>query len=196
MAAPCATALLGRAPECEILDRLLANVRGGQSGVMVIRGEAGIGKSALMDYCAAEATGFHVTQISGVESEMELAYAGVHQLCAPLFARLDDLPVPQRQALSVALGLAPGTTPDRFLVALAVLSLLSAAVDERPLLCSIEDAQWLDDASSQVLGFVARRLLAESVAMVFAVRDPSSRREFDGLPELRLEGLSEENSRS
>jgi DNA-binding NarL/FixJ family response regulator len=191
-----ARGLLGRDREREIVDRLLANVRGGQSGVLVIRGDAGIGKTALMDHCVDQASGYHVTQIGGVESEMELAYAGVHQLCAPLFDRLDDLPVPQRQALSVALGLAPGSTPDRFLVALAVLSLLSAAVDERPLLCSIEDAQWLDDASSQVLGFVARRLLAESVAMIFAVRDPSSRREFEGLPELRLTGLSEENARA
>jgi tetratricopeptide (TPR) repeat protein len=127
---------------------------------------------------------------------MELPFAGVHQLSAPMFDQLGALPEPQRNALSVALGVSTGDTPDRFLVALAVLSLLSAVAEERPLACLVEDAQWLDDASAQVLGFVARRLLAESVAIVFAVRDPIIRREFEGLPELRLAGLDEDDARA
>jgi DNA-binding CsgD family transcriptional regulator len=179
-----------------MLNRLLANVRGGQSGVLVIRGEAGIGKTALMRHAARQASDFRIAQIAGVEAEMELPYAGVHQLSGPMLDQLGTIPQPQRTALSVALGLEPGDPPDRFLVALAVLSLLSAVAEERPLICLVDDAQWLDDASGQVLGFVARRLLAESVAMVFAVRDPSSRREFEGLSELPLEGLDEENART
>jgi DNA-binding CsgD family transcriptional regulator len=196
MAADRRPGLLGRTREREVLDRLLANVRGGQSGVLVIRGEAGIGKTALMRYAADQASGFRVAQIAGVEAEMELPFAGVHQLCAPVFDQLDALPEPQREALSVALGLSPGSTPDRFLVALAVLSLLSAVAEEGPLACLVDDAQWLDDASGQVLGFVARRLLAESVAVVFAVRDPNTRSEFEGLPELRLQGLGEDDARA
>src|SRR4051794_24015476 len=195
MASPRARALLGRGREREIIDRLLANVRNGQSGVLVIRGDAGIGKTALLQYAAQEAPDFRIADIAGVESEMELPFAGVHQLCAPMFERLDALPEPQRNALSVALGLRSGTAPDRFLVALAVLSLLSAVADERPLLCLVEDAQWLDNASGQVLGFVARRLLAESVAIVFAAREPNTKRAFDGLHEVRLAGLDEEHAR-
>jgi DNA-binding CsgD family transcriptional regulator len=186
--------LLGRAHEREALDRLLANVRGGQSGVLVIRGDAGIGKTALLRYVARQASDFRVAQIAGVEAEMELPFAGVHQLCAPMLERLDTLPEPQRKALSVALGLAPGDPPDRFLVALAVLSLLSVVAEQQPLAGLVDDAQWLDDASDQVLGFVARRLLAESVAIVFAVREPSKRREFAGVPELRLGGLGEDDA--
>src|SRR4051794_4537595 len=189
-------AFLGRTSEREHLDRLLANVRGGQSGVLVIRGEAGIGKTALLRYAARQAPGFRVAQIAGVEAEMELPFAGVHQLCAPMFSRLDALPEPQRDALGVALGLASGDAPDRFLVALAVLSLLSAVAEERPLVCLVDDAQWLDGASGQVLGFVARRLLAESVAIVFAVRDTSEERGLAGLPELRLGGLDEDDART
>ena len=187
---------LGRASEREVLDRLLANVRGGQSAVLVIRGEAGVGKTALLRYAARQASGFRVTQIAGVEAEMELPFAGVHQLCAPMVARRDALPEPQRDALSVALGLSAGAAPDRFLVALAVLSLLSAVAEERPLLCFADDAQWLDGASGQVLGFVARRLLAESVAIVFAVRDPGDKHAFEGLPELPLGGLAEDDARA
>src|SRR5688572_29916549 len=163
MAATLASAFLGRTSEREVLDRLLANVRGGQSAVLVIRGEAGIGKTALLRYAARQAAGFRVAQVSGVEAEMELPFAGIHQLCAPMLDQLDGLPRPQRGALCVALGLASGEVPDRFLVGLAVLNLLSAIGEERPLLCLVEDAQWLDAASSQVLGFVARRVLAESV---------------------------------
>jgi DNA-binding CsgD family transcriptional regulator len=196
MAVDRAPGFLGRTRECEVLDRLLANVCGGQSGVLVIRGEAGIGKSALLRYADRDASGFRVARVAGVEAEMELPFAGLHQLCAPMLGRLRALAQHQRNALSVALGLSSGDAPDRFLVALAVLSLLSAVAEEQPLTCLVDDAQWLDGASLQVLGFVARRLLAESVAILFAVREPSARREFDGLPELRLGGLDEEDART
>jgi len=196
MAATRATGFLGRTSEREVLDRLLANVRGGQSAVLVIRGEAGIGKTALLRYAARQAAGFHVAQVTGVQAEMELPFAGIHLLCAPMLDRLDTLPAPQRDAASVALGLASGQVPDRFMVGLAVLGLLSATAAERPLLCLVEDAQWLDAASSQVLGFVARRVLAESVAIVIALREPTTGRDFDGLPELALEGLHEQDART
>ena len=196
MAASLASGLLGRTSEREVLDRLLANVRGGQSAVLFIRGEAGIGKTALLRYAARHASGFRVAQVTGVEAEMELPFAGIHQLCAPLLDQLDALPQPQQDALNVALGLASGDVPERFLVGLAVLGLLSAAAEQRPLLCLVEDAQWLDAASGLVLGFVARRLLAESVAIVVGVREPNTRHDFDGLPELLLRGLAEEDART
>jgi hypothetical protein len=196
MAARRLPVLLGRASECQMLDRLLTNVRGGQSAVLVVRGEAGVGKTALMQYCARQASGMRVEQIAGVEAEMELPFAALHQLCAPMFARLDALPEPQRDALRVAFGMSSGAAPDRFLVALAVLSLLSAVAEEHPLLCLVEDAQWLDAASGQVVGFVGRRLLAESVGLVVAVREPGSRPEFEGLPELPLGGLADEAARA
>jgi ATP/maltotriose-dependent transcriptional regulator MalT len=196
MAARRPPVLLGRASEREALDRLLDNVRGGQSAVLVIRGEAGVGKTALLHHCARQAAGFRVARVAGVESEMELPFAGLHQLCAPLLGSLDALPEPQQAALSVALGLASGAAPDRFLVALAALSLLAEVAAERPLLCFVDDAQWLDAVSSQILGFVARRLLAESVAIVFAVREPSDERELMGLPELALGGLPEQDARA
>jgi DNA-binding CsgD family transcriptional regulator len=188
--------LLGRASERETLDRLLANVRGGQSALLVIRGEPGIGKTALLRYAADRASGFRVVQVSGAQAEMELPFAGIQQLCSSVLDQLDALPQPQRNALNVALGLASGDVPERFLVGLAVLGLLSAAAEERPLLCLVEDAQWLDAASGMILGFVARRLLAESVAMLVAVREPNSRADFDGLPELLLRGLAEEDART
>src|SRR4051794_5399817 len=188
--------LLGRASEREVLDRLLARVRGGQSAVLVVRGEAGVGKTALLRDCASRAPGFRVAQIAGIESEMELPFAGLHQLCAPVLDRLDALPEPQQEALRVALGLAAGAAPDRFLVALAALGLLAEVAAERPLLCVVDDAQWLDAASAQVLGFVSRRLLAESVAIVFAVREPTGARELAGLPELTLAGLPEDDARA
>src|SRR5262245_38599554 len=192
-----APVLLDRIAERGTLDGLLAHVRGGQSAVLVVRGEAGIGKTALLRYAADRASGFCVVQATGAEAEMELPFAGIHQLCAPaLLDRLETLPPPQRDALTVALGLASGDIPQRFLVGLAVLGLLSAAAEEPPLLCLVEDAQWLDAASGMVLGFVARRLMAESVAMVVAVREPSTRHEFDGLPELLLPGLAEEDART
>src|SRR3954449_5314085 len=190
--------LMGRTTEREALDGLLSKVREGRSDVLVIRGAAGIGKSALLRYVARQASGFRVTQVTGVEAEMELPFAGTHQLCAPMLDELDALPRPQRDALSVALGLAAGDVPDRFLIGLAVLCLVSAVAEKRPLLCLVEDAQWLDAASSQVLGFVARRVLAESVAIVVAVRDESDARtrEFDGLPELLLGGLHERDAQA
>jgi hypothetical protein len=190
-----APAFQGRSSEREVLDRLLENVRGGESGVLVIRGQPGVGKSALLHYAAREADGFRVARTAGVESEMELPFAALHQLCAPMLDRLDALPRPQQRALGVAFGLTAGDTPDRFLVALAALSLLAEVGAERPLLCVVDDAQWLDGASRQVLGFVARRLLAESVAIVFAVRGPSEEHELSGLPELPLQGLPEADAR-
>ena len=196
MAARRPPVLLGRANERETLDQLLQDVRGGQSAVLVIRGEAGVGKTSLLRYCARQAAGFRVARIVGVESEMELPFAGLHQLCAPMLDQLGALPEPQGAALEVALGLTSGDTPDRFLVSLAALSLMAEAAMERPLLCFIDDAQWLDAASLQVLGFVARRVLAESVALVFGVRDPIDTRALVGLPELTLEGLPEEESRA
>ena len=196
MADVLASELLGRSSEREALDRLLANVRGGQSALLVIRGEAGIGKTALLRYAADRASGFRMVHVTGAEAEMELPFAGIHQLCASVLDRPDALPQPQRDALNVALGLASGDVPDRFLVGLAVLGLLSAAAEERPLLCVVEDAQWLDAASGMILGFVARRLLAESVAMVVAIREPNDRHDFDGLPELLLHGLAEEDART
>src|SRR5215210_7181301 len=183
MAARRPPVLLGRADEREQLDRLLESVRAGKSAVLVVRGEAGVGKTALLQHCAAQAAGFRVARIAGVESEMELPFAGLHQLCAPMLGRLSALPEPQQAALRVALGLASGPAPDRFLVALAALTLLAEVAAERPLLCLVDDAQWLDAASRQVLGFVARRLLAESVAIVFAVRAPAAEPELVGLPE-------------
>jgi DNA-binding CsgD family transcriptional regulator len=188
--------LLGRAAERRALDRLLENVRGGQSAVLVVRGEAGVGKTALLHYCARQASGFRVARIAGVESEMELPFAGLHQLCAPMLGRLGALPEPQQAALGVALGLSYGAAPDRFLVGLAALGLLAEVAAERPLLCFVDDAQWLDVASRQVLGFVARRLLAESVAIVFAIRDPTDEGELVGLPELALGGLPDEDARA
>ena len=188
--------LRGRTSERERLERLLADVRSGQSAVLVVRGEAGIGKTALLRHIAQQASAFRVAQIAGVEWEMELPYAALHQLCSPLLDALDSLPEPQRLALTVALGLAAGEPPDRFLVALATLGLMSATAEERPLLCIVDDFQWLDEASAAALGFVARRLLAESVALVLAVREPAVEPRLAGLPDLRLRGLDEADARA
>jgi DNA-binding CsgD family transcriptional regulator/tetratricopeptide (TPR) repeat protein len=187
---------LGRTSERELLDGMLAEARNGRSAVMVIRGEPGIGKTALLRHAARQASGLRVAQVDGVQAEMELPFAGIHRLCAPMFDRLDALAEPQRNALSVALGVSPGDPPDRFLVALAVLSLLCATAEQRPLLCLVDDAQWIDAASAQVLGFVARRLLAESVAMVFSLREPIAGHALDGLPQLALDGLGEADART
>src|SRR3954452_17096473 len=189
-------AFLGRAGERDVLDRVLETARGGQSAVLVIRGEAGIGKTALVRYAAREADGFRVAQIAGVESERELPFAGLHRLCAPMLAKLGALPDPQQSALRVSFGLSSSDTPDRFLVALAALTLFAEVAEERPLLCLVDDAQWLDAATSQVLGFVARRVPAESVAIVFTVRKPSDDRELAGLPELSLGGLQDDDARA
>jgi DNA-binding CsgD family transcriptional regulator len=193
--APRPPAFRGRSSECEALDRLLDGARSGHSGVLVLRGEPGIGKTRLLQYAAREASGtFRIGRISGVEAERELPFAGLHQLCTPVLGRLDALPVPQANALRVALGRAAGEPPDRFLVGLATLTLLAEIAEQQPLLCLVDDLQWLDDASRQVLGFVARRLLAEPVAIVFTVREESDAPEVAGLPELRLEGLGHEDA--
>src|SRR3954449_3613469 len=188
--------LLGRRSECESLDRLLGSVRSGHSRVLVLRGEAGIGKTALLEYVVERAAGCRIARASGVESEMELPFAGLHQLCAPMLDGLDGLPGPQQDALRVAFGLQEGATPDPFFVALAVLSLLAEAAEARPLVCVIDDAQWLDRGSAQALAFVARRLLAERIAMVFAVREPDHADELAGLPELVVKGIAEGDARA
>jgi DNA-binding CsgD family transcriptional regulator len=177
-----------------VLDRLVDAVRAGGSQVLVLRGEPGVGKTALLDYLTRRTQGCHLLRAAGVQSEMELAFAGLHQLCAPLLVRLDQLPVPQRDALRIAFGLNAGPPPDRFLVSLAALSLLSEAAGERPLVCVVDDQQWLDRASAQSLGFVARRLAADPVGMVFAARDPGE--ELAGLPELGVAGLRDADARA
>ena len=185
--------LRGRPAECLALDRLLEAAHAGRSAVLVLRGEAGIGKTALLGYAAERAEGWRVLRATGVESEMELPFAGVHQLCAPLFAGLTRLPTPQREALGTAFGLSAGARPDRFLVGLALLSLLSDAAEEQPLLGLIDDAQWLDRSSAQVLAFVARRLEAEAIVLLFAERGPGD--DLAGLRDLQLEGLTDAHAR-
>ena len=189
-------ALLGRRREGHAFDRLLESVRAGQSRVLVLRGEPGVGKSALLEYLVGRASGCRVARAAGFEPEAELAYAGLHQLCAPLLDIRKRLPAPQRDALATALGLRAKPAADRFVVALAVLGLLSEVAGERPLLCVVDDAQWLDNASALALAFVARRLLTESIGMVFAVREPHEVREFGGLPQLVVGGLSEGDARA
>jgi DNA-binding CsgD family transcriptional regulator len=186
--------LRGRRRECDLLDRLLDAVRAGEGRALVVRGEPGVGKTALLEYLAEHASGCRVARAAGIESEMELAYAGVHQLLASMLDRLERLPGPQRDALGTAFGISPGPAPDRFLVGLAVLSLLSEVAEEHPLVCLVDDEQWLDRASAQVLTFVARRLEAESVGLVFAARVPSE--ELVGLPELAVHGLPEGDARA
>jgi DNA-binding CsgD family transcriptional regulator len=179
--------LLGRASECAVLDDLVASVRGGKSRSLVLRGEAGIGKTALLEYLVESVSDLMVVRAVGVESEMELAYASLHLLCSPLLDRLSRLPSPQRRALEVVFGLSDGAPPDRFLVGLAVLTLLSEVAEEGPLLCVVDDAQWLDRASALTLAFVARRLLAEAVGIVLAVRQVGP--ELSHLRELEVRGL-------
>ncbi|TQK28418.1 AAA family ATPase [Arthrobacter sp. SLBN-53] len=186
--------LRGREHDCAVLDALTDDARSGRGRVLLLRGEAGVGKTALLDQLACNATGFTLLRLGGVESDMELAYAGLQQLCAPLLADIVTLPPPQRAALEVAFGYGTGPAPDRFLVGLAVLSLLAGASAARPVLCLIDDAQWLDQVSVQVLAFVARRLLAEPVAMVFAVRDGNPD-VLTGLPEHTVAGLSDAAAR-
>lgn len=185
--------LRGRASECDALRELVAEARSGTSRVLVLRGEAGVGKSALLDFVATVDTGVRVVRVAGIESDMELAYAGLQQLCAPLLNHLDGLPVPQRDALTVAFGLGVGPAPDRFLVGLAVLSLMAAAADDQPLLCVVDDAQWLDQVSLQSLGFVARRLMVEPVALVFGVRDRPD--VLAGLPDIEVAALGDADAR-
>jgi DNA-binding CsgD family transcriptional regulator len=186
--------LTDRRSECGALDRLLGAVRTGEGRALVVRGEAGMGKTALLEYLAERAAGYRVARAVGVQSEMELAFAGLHQLCAPMLDHADRLPVPQRDALRIAFGLSAGPAPERFLVGLAVLSLMSEMAAKQPLLCVIDDVQWLDRASAQVLGFVARRLGADPVGLVFAARVPGE--ELSGLPDLLVEGLPEQDARA
>ena len=167
---PSPSGLVDRLAEREVLERLLAGVRTGQSRVLVLRGEPGVGKSALLRHLSGAAKGCRVARAAGVESEMELPFAGLHALCAPMLDRLEHLPSPQRDALSTAFGITAGPPPDRFLVGLAVLSLLADAAEAQPLVCIVDDAHWLDGASAQTLSFVARRLLAERVGLVFGAR--------------------------
>ncbi|MFB7469453.1 AAA family ATPase [Kitasatospora sp. NPDC056184] len=188
--------MLGRSRECGALEELLDAVRGGASRVMVLRGEAGVGKTRLLEHASARARGLRTARVTGVQSEMELPYAGLHQLCAPFLDRLGRLPAPQRDALGTAFGLAAGTPPDRFLVGLAVLSLLADASGQDPLLCLVDDAQWLDEVSAQTLAFVARRLLAERIGLVLAVREPSLEARFTGLPQLTVGRLGDSDARA
>ena len=190
-----APTLPGRRGECEALERLLDAARAGNSSIVVLRGEAGSGKTALLDFLLERASDFRIARVLGVESEMELAFAGLHQLCAPMLDRVEHLPAPQRDALRVAFGLAEGDAPDRFLLGLAVLTLLADLADAHPLACLIDDAQWLDRASLQVLAFVARRAVADRLALVFSVREPSEERELVGLPELAVSPLGESDAR-
>jgi hypothetical protein len=187
--------LLDREFERELLDGLVEGVRAGQSRVLVLRGEAGVGKTALLDHLAGAAEGCRVARAAGVQSEMELPFAGLHALCASMLGSLQHLPAPQRDALNTAFGLSAGPPPDRFLVGLAVLSLLADAAEEQPLVCIVDDAQWLDRVSAQTLAFVARRLLAERVGMVFGLRDSGDEHVLDGLPEVTIEGLSAADAR-
>ena len=186
----------GRTAERDRGDRLLETVRAGESAALVLRGEAGIGKTALLEHCVAQASGFQVVRVAGVESEMELPFAGLHQLCAPMLAEVEGLLGPQQSALRVAFGLVSGDAPDRFLVALATLTLLAEVAVKRPLLCVVDDAQWLDAASAQVFGFVARRILAEPVLMLFAMREPAQDHHLMGIPELLLRGLTGDDARA
>jgi DNA-binding CsgD family transcriptional regulator/tetratricopeptide (TPR) repeat protein len=186
--------LRGRGDECALLDAFVDAIRRGEGRALVVRGDAGIGKTALLDHLAGSASDVTVLRAVGIESEMELAYAGLHQLSASLLDRVERLPAPQRQALEVVYGQSAGAVPDRFLVGLAVLSLLSDAAEPRPILCLVDDAQWLDRASALTLAFVARRLLAERVGIVFAARAPGA--ELAHLPELEVRGLLRDDARA
>ena len=188
--------LLGRRGECEALDRLVADAGAGRSRVTVLRGEAGVGKSALLGYLSGQVAGWHVARAAGVESEMELAYAGLHQLCASMLGHIGRLPAPQHDALATVFGRSAGPAPDRFLVGLATLTLFAEVAEQQPLACIVDDAQWLDQASAQVLGFVARRLLAERIAMVCAARTGADNEVLPGLPELPVRGLGASDARA
>lgn len=187
--------LRGRRREREALDALATEVEAGRGAVLVLRGDAGIGKSALLHYLEARVAGHRVARGAGVESEMELPFAGLHQLCAPFLGRLDRLPPPQRDALATAFGMSDGPPPDRFLVGLAVLGLLTDVAAEQPLFCLVDDTQWLDRVSAQTLAFVARRMLAEPLALVFASREQRGRDDLAGLPELTVGGLDDTDAR-
>jgi len=187
--------LRGRQRESAVLDGLLSAARTGRSDALVLRGEAGVGKSALLESLVNRSQTCRIARAVGIESEMELAYSGLHQLCQPFLDHIDRLPPPQHEALGTAFGQVTGPTPDRFLIGLAVLNLLSDAAARQPVLCIIDDAQWLDLMSARILAFVARRLAAESVVMVFAVRDGEDH-ELTGLAELEIGGLDDTDARA
>jgi AAA ATPase domain len=189
-----AAQLAGRRDELSVLGGLIDAVHEGESRVLVVRGEPGVGKTTLLEYVAGQELRCQVARAAGVQSEMELAFAGLHQLCAPMLDRADRLPFPQQDALRTAFGLVAGPPPDRFIVGLAALNLLTEVAGERPLICLIDDEQWLDQASAQALGFAARRLGADPVGLVFATRAPGA--ELAGLPELEVDGLPEEDARA
>jgi DNA-binding CsgD family transcriptional regulator len=184
-----APALLGRRRECRTVDQLLESVRAGRSQVLIVRGESGVGKSALLEYLSERASGCRLARATGVESEMTLAYAGLHQICGPLLDLRERLPGPQRDALATAFGLRAGPAPDPFVVGLAVLGLLSEIARERPLVCAVDDAQWLDNESALALAFVSRRLSVNPIGLVFAAPESWELRELYGLPELAVTGL-------
>src|SRR4051812_7289096 len=186
--------LRGRANECALLDDLVSAIRRDESRSLVLRGEAGIGKTALLEYLIASAPDATVVRAVGVQSDMELAFASLHQLCGPLLDRLEKLPAPQRQAMEIVFGLTAGEAPDRFLVGLAALSLFSEVAEQRPLLCVVDDAQWLDQSSALTLAFVARRLLAERVGIVFAAREPGE--ELQHVRELEVRGVHNGDARA
>ncbi|HEV3399482.1 MAG TPA: ATP-binding protein, partial [Actinomycetes bacterium] len=179
-----------------MLDRLVADVVAGASRALVLRGDAGVGKSVLLGYLSERVAGWRVASAVGMESEMELAYSGLHQLCAPMLDQLERLPVPQRDALATVFGLSTGPVPDRLMVGLGTLTLLAEAAEQDPLICFVDDAQWLDHASAQILGFVARRLLAERVALVCAARTGSGDDVLPGLPALPIRGLGDSEARA
>jgi DNA-binding CsgD family transcriptional regulator len=188
--------LLGRSAECDRLDALARAVAAGRGGAILLRGEAGMGKTALLEYLTESVDGWRVARCVGIESEMELAYSGLHQLCRQMLDRLDELPEPQHDALAGVFGLREGPAPDRFMVGLATLSLLAEAAEPKPLVCIVDDAQWLDQASAQILGFVARRILAERVAIVCAARTGLAEGLLAGIPELAVGGLSDDDARA
>ena len=188
--------LLGRGVERDRLEAVLDDARQGLSGVLVLRGEPGVGKTALLDYAQAAAADLNVIRINGVETEMELSFAALHQFLRPCLGHLDVLPVPQRTALRLAFGMQEGRTPDRFLVSLAALGLLAAQATGQPLLCLVDDAHCLDRESADALAFVARRVYADSIAIIFAAREPAANPGvLDGLPVLRIAGLAEADAR-
>jgi len=188
--------LLGRRDECGMLDRLVAGVRAGQGTVLVLRGEAGTGKTALLSYLLKQAGGCQIMRAAGAESETELAFAALHQLCAPFLDRLERLPGPQRDALGMAFGVRDGDGPDRFLAGLAFLSLLSEVAGERPLICVVDDAQWLDEASARALAFAARHMAAGPIGVLLAVRPSGIEHELAGLTELVVGGLADRDART
>jgi DNA-binding CsgD family transcriptional regulator len=191
-----ATGMTGRHAERGVLDRLIEAVWAGESRALVVFGDPGVGKTVLLDYLArgASGAGCRVARAVGVQTEMELAFAGLHQLCAPMLDQAERLPGPQREALRIAFGISAGPPPDRFLVGLAVLGLLSEVAGERPLICVVDDQQWLDHASAQALGFAARRLAADPVGLVFAARVPGA--DLTGLPGLEVQGLKDDDARA